>query len=354
MDSFYKRWLEKNKEENRETRNILRTSDAGPSRIDTNDQNDLITDSLAVNQNLQSDQNNRQEENIFQNDLRNKIIYENNQLQLYLEKGNHIHQTRFRLQDHLFYLKIKLKDSRADPPLLKDILEFLQEAFNFILREVKRHYKPEDHNVAYLTLYQHPMISGLNTGKKQKLQLGSSFFSNVTPLKLCSVISGGFDLQETSQEMVERLLKMLDQFLISNQTLKLDETFRVYLKVLSIEHINFRKSIRGRIHKKRTRAFYRKHYGARTKPSKKYNFFWALDVPDSYPNEPTKNIFKNKCLISATILGLLQNEYYKSNRTDTRFLHLQNINSICNKKKIMREIYCVLKLIIFLQKQSYL
>jgi hypothetical protein len=133
--------------------------------------------------------------------------------------------------------------------------------------------------------------------------------------------------------MVERLLKMLDQFLISNQSLKLDKTFKVYLKVLSIDHINFKKTVKGRMHQKRTRAFYRKHYGARVKPCKNYNYFWALDVPDSYPSEPNKNIFKNKCLISATILGLLQHAYYKSNRTDTRFLHLQNINSICNKKK---------------------
>jgi hypothetical protein len=133
--------------------------------------------------------------------------------------------------------------------------------------------------------------------------------------------------------MVERLLKMLDQFLISNQTLKLDETFKVYLKVLSIDHTNFKKTIKGRIHKKRTSRFYRKHYGARIKPHKKYNYFWALDVPDSYPSEPSKNIFKNKCLISATVLALLQNEFYKSNRKDTRFLHLQNINSICKKKQ---------------------
>ena len=47
---------------------------------------------------------------------------------------------------------------------------------------------------------------------------------------LCNV----WDLLE-----LERVLKMLEQFLISNQTLKLDETFKVYLKVLSIPHIKF-------------------------------------------------------------------------------------------------------------------
>jgi hypothetical protein len=154
MESFYKQWLEKNKKENEETRNTLKTNDLHMP-VQQRSQQQSVT-SIPIN---------NEHENILQNDLRNKIIYENNRLQLYLEKGNHVHQTRFRLQDHLFYLKVKLKDSSAAPPLLRDILDFLQEAFNFILREIKKHYKPEDHNVAYLTLYQQPMICGLNTGE---------------------------------------------------------------------------------------------------------------------------------------------------------------------------------------------
>jgi len=125
---------------------------------------------------------------------------------------------------------------------------------------------------------------------------------------------------------------MLEQFLISNQTLKLDETFKVYLKVLSIDHMNFRNTSARRTHTKRTTAFYKKHYGARVRPQKRFNYFWALDVPD-FSNEPMKSILKNKCFISATILGLLQNAFYKSERNDTRFLHLQRLNSTCLKKK---------------------
>jgi hypothetical protein len=150
---------------------------------------------------------------------------------------------------------------------------------------------------------------------------------------MISFFSGGFDLQETSSEMVQRVLKMLEQFLISNQTLKLDESFKVYLKILSIEHMKFKNRMNGRVHKKRTKKFYKKHYGARIKAVKNYNYFWALDIPDSFPNEPRKCIFKNKCLILATILGLLQNIYYKSERQDTRFLQLQYLNSVCRKKK---------------------
>ena len=130
--------------------------------------------------------------------------------------------------------------------------------------------------------------------------------------------------------MVERILKMLEQFLISNQTLKLNETFKVYLKVLSIEHMKYKKNIKE---SKKSKKIRRKHFGARIHATKKYNYFWALDVPDSYPNEPSKNIFKDKCLLTSTILALLQNQFYKSNRTDKRFLHVQNINSTSMTKQ---------------------
>ena len=123
---------------------------------------------------------------------------------------------------------------------------------------------------------------------------------------------------------------MLEQFLISNQTLKLNETFKVYLKVLSIEHMKYKKNIKE---SKKSKKIRRKHFGARIHATKKYNYFWALDVPDSYPNEPSKNIFKDKCLLTSTILALLQNQFYKSNRTDKRFLHVQNINSTSMTKQ---------------------
>jgi len=61
-------------------------------------------------------------------------------------------------------MKIRLLNPKEEPPLLRDIVEFLEVAFNHVLKEIRQFYKPEDHNIAFLTLYQEPMISGLNTG----------------------------------------------------------------------------------------------------------------------------------------------------------------------------------------------
>ena len=58
-----------------------------------------------------------------------------------------------------------------------DILDFLHAAIIHILDEIKHSYKPEEHNVAYLTLHQEPLISGLTTVKYIKFnsQLSMNF-----------------------------------------------------------------------------------------------------------------------------------------------------------------------------------
>ena len=63
-----------------------------------------------------------------------------------------------------------------------------------------------------MSLVQTPMLNGLSTG--------------------------GFELQSdtSAKEMVDRLLGMLNQYLISHQKLQLDNDFKVYIKILSSEH----------------------------------------------------------------------------------------------------------------------
>ena len=339
MESFYRSWLDKNKNENQKAQEILNRSQGTSSNLSNNisvapaltrdtssitsnsepttssntsrtRDNSLIAPtpstsrpslpSLSERDNAPTPTPSTSRSNVPRDQSATEFVYENDQLQLFIVKANHIRQKKFRLEDHMFHMKINLK-SGVEPPLLRDILNFLEIGFNHILTNIKSFYKPEDHNIAFLTLYQEPMINGLNTG--------------------------GFDIQESALEMVERVLKMLEQFLVSNQTLHLDDSFKVYLKILSIEHLKFKANSKPRIQQKRTHQFYKKHFGAYNEILKRYNFFWALDVPDSFPKEPILNIFKNKCLLTTTILGLLQHQYFESKRLDKRFIHVQNINS---------------------------
>ena len=79
---------------------------------------------------------------------------------------NFLNDEKFLLNNLLFYIKLRLKDPHSEPPLLRDILDFLEIAFNHILTNIKQFYNSEDHNVVFLTLFQEPMINGLNTGTK--------------------------------------------------------------------------------------------------------------------------------------------------------------------------------------------
>ena len=100
--------------------------------------------------------------NITYNEVK---VFENDQITLYVNKAFQQRQKRFRLEDTLFHIKVKVKPN-VKIPLLRELSEILQEAFTFILNHLRTFFQKEDHNVAYLTLYQEPMINGLNTGIK--------------------------------------------------------------------------------------------------------------------------------------------------------------------------------------------
>jgi hypothetical protein len=164
-------------------------------------------------------------------------------------------------------------------------------------------YDPNDHNIAYMTFFQEPMINGLNTG--------------------------AFEIHEGSTEMVRRLLMILNQFLQSNQSLRVNETFKVYIKVLSVSHMNEKASKKP---KKPPKKRFKKHYGARKLSSNvTYKFHWAIDVPDGCKTCP--DIFKNKCLLTSTILGLSQNELFFSEHKIKDFQYLVNITSLFENKR---------------------
>ena len=100
--------------------------------------------------------------------------------------------------------------------------------------------------------------------------------------------------------MTDRLLSMLFQYLLSNQALELNESFQIYLKVLSIEHSKF-KAAQPRKNKAVKKTF-KTHVGNSTRH---YSYKWAIDVPPIA-------CFASKCLLTCTILALAQNDFFES------------------------------------------
>ena len=92
------------------------------------------------------------------------------------------------------------------------------------------------------------------------------------------------------KEMVDTILAMFNNFLRSNKTLQLDDSFSVYLKVLSTAHVNFpnhRRTGRGR----------RTYYGCKT------------DHYTRYVRSGTSNYFYNS-FMSYSQLEVYKYVYY--------------------------------------------
>ena len=68
-----------------------------------------------------------------------QIVYENDEFKLSINKSFFKRQRNFRLQDHLFHIRLITK-SATEPPLLTDILDFLHAGFIHILDEIKIFY----------------------------------------------------------------------------------------------------------------------------------------------------------------------------------------------------------------------
>ena len=136
-----------------------------------------------------------------------------------------------------------------------------------------------------MSLVQTPMLNGLSTG--------------------------GFELQSdtSAKEMVDRLLGMLNQYLISHQKLQLDNDFKVYIKILSSEHAAQKRLTKAIVTKKR-KINSRNYVGGR-RDQNIFSQLWGIDIKSSC-NDNLTGPFFNKCLLTCAILGKLQNDYLKS------------------------------------------
>ena len=76
--------------------------------------------------------------------------YENENIQVFVVKSYFKRQKIFKLDDHLYSLRIKIM--KGQPPLLSSILEALKTAMDFCLNTLKNHYKKGNY-VYYFIIY---------------------------------------------------------------------------------------------------------------------------------------------------------------------------------------------------------
>lgn len=123
-----------------------------------------------------------------------------------------------------------------------------------------------------------------------------------------AINSSAVELQSSNtQRMVDYIFSLFNRFINSNQTMRLDQSFTVYFKVLSMDHVNH-----GKHKRKRTLVV-----GASLEADEIIFNPGTSEVGSGYPKNP--NAFVNKCLLTSIILGHFKNELEKEDSEDRTF-----------------------------------
>ncbi len=128
---------------------------------------------------------------------------------------------RFGIDDHLYNLNIDGR--RRQPPLVSNVAKGLKIALIQLLNDLKHLYDKNNYHQVFVTVIEKNILRGLN--------------------------SGNYDLATPSSIIANRVLSMLYNYLKSFQTLRLNPSFKVQLKVLSLRNMrHLRRSKRRRNH----------------------------------------------------------------------------------------------------------
>jgi len=148
-------------------------------------------------------------------------------------------------------------------PLMKDVLQQLEDAIFHVIDELKKYYSKNDTNLMYITILQGNMIS---------------------PIR-----SAGINLQKSDKKaIVLHLMSMFSKFLNSNEHLRLDNTFKVYFKIFSPNHV-FDKNSRRKTHLITTLG--------------NFNSNGQMLKGCLYLKSDFQNMFADSCILTSTLMG---------------------------------------------------
>ena len=141
-----------------------------------------------------------------------RTVYEDEFYKVYVKAVAHTRRTRYSLSDHLFDLKIIPKESNVSPFLI-DLEEIIEKGLIVVLERLQNvYYSSINQNQIYVTVVEENILHGLN--------------------------SGNYSLNTPAKKIARWILGMLYNYLKSKQTLKLNKSFKMQIKVLSRRHMS--------------------------------------------------------------------------------------------------------------------
>ena len=122
--------------------------------------------------------------------------------------------------------------------------------------------------------------------------------------------SGGFNLQMSeTNTILSFVLNMFNRFINSNEEIRLDQGFQVYFKIFSYNHVNWQKSRR-----KQNRTL------GCEQGNKAMRIAGCVEIPNGFPGREL--VFKNKCLLTSTVVCSYANLYFQNNKVNESFERL--------------------------------
>ena len=226
-----------------------------------------------------------------------QIIYNEPEgnLTLKIKKIDHRRETNY-LEDHLFEISVSQIRRNQRPPVLVSLLMIFQTALIEILNNLSQFYNHQNNHQMYITVIDDSINHGLNTGN--------------------------YNVHANPQIVTERVLGMLYNFLTSHMTLRLNQSFRFNIKVLSLRHARERHQRGGFI----------PHLLNGTKFSNKISYLFFL--PKGF--EGHEDIFSKNCLLLSIILGHFFNLSLEISTSSYKKYNCFKFFSDINSKKIER------------------
>ena len=137
------------------------------------------------------------------------IVYDNNGIQAVVRSVESRERTQYRFHDHLFEIRLLHQGKR---PFFIDCTHAIIEAIVSVLTTLQNTYDATQRRQAQVAVIERSMTSS---------SLNTSFFDLNTPV----------------EEIVGYIFSMMRTFLRSFQTLKIDNSFKINVKVLSLKHM---------------------------------------------------------------------------------------------------------------------
>jgi len=134
-----------------------------------------------------------------------------------------------------------------------------------------------------------------------------------------AINSSAVELQTSdTQKMIEYVFSLFNRFINSNDTIRLDESFSVYFKVLSMDHVNVSK------HRRKPNVVVGALNEARIRNQ------GTISISSGYPKNPIA--FVNKCLLTSVIMGHLQNQ---STNNDAASEEFEDLLYLCSEPPLL-------------------